>query len=470
MSNNPAKLQDAVKSTHVPDTASRWQMRFGFGVGDLSFNIVWQGTAIFLMYFYTDVMGISPVDAGLIYMVALIWDAVTDPLVATIADRTLTRWGQYRPYLIAGALPLAASYPLAFSTPGDLNVSPVLWALLTHCLLRTTYTLAGVPFSSLMARVTDDPIERSNNAAWRMFGAALGGLTVAFLTPILVMKLGAGNEAKGYFLTAIYAGLICLASLIFCFTMLKEPTSQPLAKNSSLREDLLSIVPMFRHNHALVRVFLVIIVASICLGMFGKCTLYFFKYNLNRPDLAQWALLLPAFLLLIGAPFWAYVANKTSKKFALSCGSALALCGYIFFYLNTAQNIMMILANIAFIGFTGSALAVMFWAMLPDTVEYGEAKTGIRYEARAFGFASFAQKTAVGINAFLLGYLLESVGFEPNAAQNQQTLDTIKAIMALIPAVGAGLILVILKSYPIDQAYHARLRKIISLRAQKAAY
>lgn len=440
--------------------------RIGFGVGDFGFLLVWQGTALFLMYFYTDVLGISPAIAGTIYMVAMIWDAVTDPVFAALADRTRSRMGMYRPWLLYGAVPFGIAYPLAFSGPGALPIDPVIWALVTHILLRTAYTVVSMPFNSLQARLTSDGEERSVLAGFRMVGAATGGLAVVFLTPVAVQIFGDGREAQAYFASACISGALATLALLYCFFSMREPDTAPLRSESFLG-DLKSIFPMFLANRPLMRVFGVIILASVCLGMFGKNMLYHFKYDLQRPELTVIALVLPAILLVLTVPVWVWVSKRSSKRFALTMGTVVSLAGYLLFFFNFENWLWLTFGSILVIGVGSSALAVMFWAMLPDTVEYGEVKTGIRAEAKTFGFATFAQKAATGINAVLLGVLLGVVGYEANAALTPETLIGMKAIMALIPAAGAVGILLILRGYTLDQTRHRQL--VAELEARRAA-
>lgn len=442
----------------LPSSQVSLPVRIGFGVGDFGFLLVWQGTSLFLMYFYTDVLGISPAIAGLIYLIAMTWDAVSDPIIATLADRTHTRMGKYRPWLLFGALPFAISYPLAFSGPPDwLPIDVIAWALITHITLRTAYTIVSMPFNSLQARLTSDAQERSVLAGFRMVGAASGGLAVVFITPVLVSIYGEEREAEAYFVAACIAGAIAFLALIYCFFAMKEPDDAPTAAPRPIWEDLKSIGPMFVNNPPLIRVFAIIIMASICLGMFGKNMLYHFKYHLGAPEMAVFGLVMPAVFLILAVPFWVWLAGKTSKRASLAVGTVIALVGYVGFFFNPTTDLAITLIMIALTGIGGAALAVMFWAMLPDTVEYGEAKTGVRAEAKTFGFATFAQKAAVGINAVLLGVLLGLVGFEANAQQSQSTLAGMKAVMALVPALGAGAILWILKGYALNREDHARL-------------
>lgn len=442
----------------LPSSQVSLPVRIGFGVGDFGFLLVWQGTSLFLMYFYTDVLGISPAIAGLIYLIAMIWDAVSDPFIATLADRTHTRMGKYRPWLLFGALPFGVAYPLAFSGPPTwLPIDVIAWALITHITLRTAYTIVSMPFNSLQARLTSNAQERSVLAGFRMVGAASGGLAVVFITPVLVGMYGEGREAEAYFMAACLAGAIAFLALIYCFFAMKEPDDAPTAAPRPIWEDLKSIGPMFFSNPPLIRVFAIIIIASICLGMFGKNMLYHFKYHLGAPEMAVFGLVMPAVFLILAVPFWVWLAGKTSKRTSLAVGTLIALTGYAGFFLNPTTDLTITLLMIALTGVGGAALAVMFWAMLPDTVEYGEAMTGVRAEAKTFGFATFAQKAAVGINAVLLGLLLGWVGFEANVDQSESTLLGMKAIMALVPAIGAIAILVILRGYTLDQKAHAEL-------------
>lgn len=448
-----------------PPTTVPLGTRIGFGVGDFGFLVVWQGTTLFLMYFYTDVLGIDPVVAGAIYLAAMVWDAVTDPVIAALAERTRTRWGRYRPWIALGAVPFGASFALAFSTPGDLAIAPWAWALCTHLLLRTAYTAVSMPFNSLQARLTSDADERTVLAGFRMVGAASGGLAIVILMPQVVQAFSAQGEAYGYFAAASLAGALAVAGLGYCAFAMREPdTGNDPAPTQSLLSDIAAIPGLFRSNGPLVRVFGVIVIGSICLGMFGKSVLYHFKYDVGREDLTTIALVIPAILLVITTPFWVWLSKRWSKRGALSSGLMIALSGYLLFFVNPSAFLPGSFAAIALIGFGGASLPVMFWAMLPDTIEYGEYRSGTRAEARTFGFATFAQKAAVGVNALLLGILLGWSGFEANAEQSAQTLTAMKAIMALVPASGTVAIWSILRGYTLNQETHRSIVRALAER------
>lgn len=453
--------------THTP---LRLPAKLAFGLGDFGFNLVWTGTSLFLMYVYTDVFGLSPIVAGAIYALALFWDAVTDPLMGMIADRTRTRWGRYRPWIAIGAVPLAASYVLAFWNPGFEGVALVAWVAFTHCLLRTFYTIAGIPFSSLQARLTSDANERATLAGFRMMGAAMGGLSVAFVTPIMVSRAGPGAEATGYLFAALAAAVLAIVIFAYVVAVTREPPETEGAAEvvRPFAGDLKSFFSQTVANGPLIRVFIVIVAVGVAVAMFSKNLIYYFKYVLEAPENVAAALITPALTMLLTVPAWVLLARRTSKRFAWMLGSALAGMGFAAFYFNPIQEVPIVMGIIMLISLGTSSFGVLFWSMLPDTVEWGEAQHGERHEAKVFGLASFAQKAALGMNALLLGFLLDGVGFVANQDQSEAALTGITAIMSLVPLAGIVVAVIAMWGYPIDAAQHNSLQIQIATHKAKA--
>lgn len=456
----------------APSSAERlsvWR-KAGYASGDLGLNVYWQGISLFLFFFYTDVMGIPVWWAGFTIFVASVWDGVTDPVMGAIADRTRTRRGRYRPYLLFGAPVLAVGFVAAFLAPPGLGGGAlIVYALITHLLLRTLYTVLAIPYAALSARMTPDSSERGALAGWRMQAAALGGLTTAFATPAIVRlmsQIAGGDPRLGWALAAVTMATTATAILWLCFATTSEPAdgeAAPAGRGPGLH-DILAAAAMLRRNGPLLRVFVAIIMASLCLAMMSKTLLYWFKYAVGNEAAAGPALAVTPLVLLFMAPVWVAVARATSKRVAFLSGCAIACVGYLSFFLLPMQAPLAIYAMLAAIAIGASAFAVMFWAMLPDTVEYDEWVSGDRQEARVFGFATFAQKAALGLNALLLGVLLDLIGFIPNVEQSEATLVGLKAIMSLIPALGAAATLLALWGYPIDQRFHDGLRAKIAER------
>lgn len=444
--------------------------KLGFAIGDFGFNIVWQGTAIFLLYVYTDVFGIAPSIAGFIYMIALVWDAVFDPIVGIIADRTRTRWGRYRPWIFIGALPMAVSYALAYWNPGFTGVALIAWVAFTHCFLRTAFALSNIPFSSLQARVTGDSRERTTLAGMRMLGAGVGGLSVVLLGPAIVHSLSA-DEAQGYFFAGIIGGAITLCALLYVVVVVREPEDEPVAaKKEALAGDVGAFFKQLVENDPLARIFIVLIVVSLALTMFSKNILYYFKYVLEAPPGSETlALIMTPVALILLVPVWVVLANRTSKRTAWMVASSFAAVGYASLFLNPVREVGITYALIAFVSIGTSGFGVLIWSMLPDTVEWGEVKLGVRHEAKAFGFSAFAQKAALGLNALIVGVMLEVIGYVPNQAQTPETLTGITAIMTLVPLAGVIIAVITMWRYPIDAKKHAELQAELAARRAAAA-
>lgn len=439
--------------------------RLGFGAGDFGFNIVFQGTGLFLMYVYTDVFGLSPTVAGALYAVALVWDAIIDPFVGVLADRTRTRWGRYRPWIALGAIPMGASYALAFWNPGLAGPALVAWVAFTHCFLRTAFAVANIPFSSLQARLSADAKERTALAGFRMMGAGFGGLSIALLTPALVAGFGNGDEARGYFYAAIAAGALTIGVLLYVVLVMREPDDLEPAQHEPIWSDIGAFFQQLVKNIPLAQMFAVLILVSVALTMFNKNILYYFKYVLEAPPGAERiALILVPVGMIFLVPVWVVIANLTSKRTAWMMGATIASIGFaaLYFYPVREPGITYLLVATIAIGM--SCMAVLAWSMLPDTVEWGEAKFGVRHEAKVFGFAAFAQKASLGISALLLGLMLDAVSFIPNQHQSPQTQQGIIAIMALVPLASVVITMIVLARYPIDARRHAELNKEIAAR------
>ena len=447
-----------------------WPRRIGWAMGDLGINFYWQGITIFGYFFYTDVMGIAPFWAGIAYAVASFWDAVTDPVMGAIADRTRSRWGRFRPWILFGSVPCAIAFALMYWTPPLAGAWLVAYAMATHILLRTLLTVVGIPFGALSARLTHDSTERGVLAALRVVFAASGALVVAFTVPKFVAMFD--QPQRAYFWAAISLGIGSTVILVLTFFATQEapdgPEDDAPAKADAgilagVARDVIDFWGTLRHNAPLRLLFGALVVGGIS-GMFGKMLLYWITYDLKQPAAMAWILPLPALVLLPCAPLWHWFARRTSKRDAFWLGQGINLAALLaFYFLNPhATGALAALLVVGAIG--GSAAPIMFWGMLPDTVEYNERERGVRSEATIFGFAAFAQKVAVAINALLLGQLLTHVGFVANQPQGAQTLEAMLAIMCLVPLAGGAAAMLVMWKYPIDARFHAQLKADIAAR------
>jgi GPH family glycoside/pentoside/hexuronide:cation symporter len=426
--------------------------KVGYGIGDFGFNIMFSGVSLYMLYFYTDVLGISPKTAGLIFMVALIWDGVSDPLMGLIAQRTKTKWGSYRPFILFGALPLVVCYLSMFFAPAwELNAI-VVYAFATHILFRTAYTVVSIPYSSLMASMTQNSMERNTLAGFRMIGATVGALTVAFLTLKLASIFGEGDIREGFKQVALLFASVALVALLIVFFTTKETIDIERRKSPSLK----SALGMLKENTPFIVLFSAILVCVSSTTVFTKVLVYFFKYNLDAESAIGLALVSYIGMISIMTPVWMFITQKTSKRFVWIAGSVMFAIGLVLFAAVPVTKSQAYIV-VALCGLGASAFPLTFWSMLPDTVEFGEWKSGVRAESFVFGLVSLAQKVALGIAVGILGFLLDGVGFIANEVQTPETSQALIYIMTLIPAAGALASAVLIWFYPLNNQLHSQI-------------
>ena len=437
------------------------KLRAAYGIGDYAICLYWSGVGFYLLYFYTDVVGISPLMAGWIYALGIAWDAVTDPFMGYIAERTRTKMGSYRPYIYYGSIPLALSFVLLLWVPPYEGLFLFIFLLLVNLIHRTCFTIVSVPYSSLTARITDDSDERTKLTTARMLFASLGTTTISFFGFPIVFLLGSGEEATGFLVLGLVAGLTAVIILSITVKFVEE---RPFKFS---KKDLPSFRNVFKsvaNNYPFWIVFFAILFLISTFLMFNNNLIYFIKYALN---LHEYQGLLLGFLnasTFIGIFFWAFLTILLGKKYTWMISMACLFLGFTIFYFYPIKEFIELLIILIFIGFANGATGVLFWSMLPDTIEYGEWKTGIRTESSLYGFMTFAQKGAIAFAAVILGTILTKIGFEPNEIQNEQTLESLKNLMSIIPLIGVFISFILIYFYPIDREFHKKLIDEINLR------
>ena len=431
-----------------------WGRKIGYGSGDFAINLYWQGLSLYLFYFYTDVLGLPNYLAGLIYAIGSLWDALTDPAMGYVAERTRSRWGRYRPYLLFTPIPLALSYLLLFWKPDTTSITLLaLVALAGQFLFRLCFTIISTPYSSLMARMTTSSEDRAGFAGARMLFAYLGGFGVVVLAGLLLER--ADNDAQGFFWLAVVSGVLASVILWLCFAASQEPPETPETQTAhlSLRQTWQSM----RANTPFLIVFAAILFMVLGATVIIKTVLYLFEYEMNDRAAGQQTLLLIAVIGLAVVPFWTWVTLKTSKRFVWMAGSAIASVGLVALLFNPAQSSQIVQLNYIVISIGTGAYAVTFWGMLPDTIEYGEWRSGARVESMIFGSVTFAQKAAVAASAVMLGFLLDVIGYQAGAVQSAETLSGLRMIIVLVPLAGIILSVLAMIYYPLSPRRHAEI-------------
>ena len=416
-----------------------------------------------MLYFYTDVVGISPLLAGWIYALGIGWDAITDPYMGYIAERTRTKMGSYRPYILFGSIPLAFSFVLLFWVPPFEGNFLFIFLIMVNLFHRTCFTIVSVPYSSLTARITDDSEERTKLTTARMLGASFGTLTISALGFPIINWFGSGEESLGFIYLGVCSGLAAIFILAITVKTVRERNfNLEITQLPKFSEVSKSIV----NNYAFLIVFastLTLITTSI---MFNKNLIYYTKYALDLHEYQGLILGVSSASAFLAIPGWAYSALKIGKRNSWLISMILLVFSFLFFYLYPIKNLLELLIVLAVLGIGNGATGVLFWSMLPDTIEYGEWKTGVRTESSLYGFMTFAQKGGIAISALILGVLLTNIGFVPNTIQTEETLENLKTLMTFIPLSGVVLSFILVYFYPIDSKFHKKLIREINERGE----
>ena len=432
----------------------------GYAVGDFGINLYFISVMTYLLYFYTDVMGLSAVAASGVFFVARIIDAVTDPLMGAVAERTRSRWGRMRPYMLFGAVPLGIISVLTFTVPGFDDTGTLIWAYVTYILFGLIYTAVTIPYATLTASLTDDYQVRTKLSTYRIGCAFAGGFLVSVGTMPFVGLFS--DEAFGFQMLMIVFAVIATGLLLVTFYTTDEVVQPAETEKLTLRDSLRAIV----HNPPLL-----IVIGIFCCGMLSftvrqATTAYFFIYNVGDPSLIAWFFGSTLGCMLVGIWTVPRLAERFGKAGATRLGAYLTIVACIGFYLTPYDNVSMIFVWGCLVALGGTPVAVLGWAMIPDTVEYAELKLGVRADGAIFSTASFFQKLAKTIGGAGVALILGIAGYQANQAQTAEALQAIHGVLTLVP-IGIMLILIVLTwIYPLDKEAHG---KIVSELAKQAS-
>ena len=255
--------------------------KLAYGLGDCGANFVFQTQITFLLFFYTDVFGISPGAAGSILLVSRVLDAVNDPIVGALADRTNSRWGRYRPWILVSAVPLAMALVLCYTAPDLGTTGKIVWAVATYNLLMILYAANNIPYCALSGVMTDDSTERTSLASWRFLCAMAGTLVINMFTLDLVKRLGQGDAAVGYQTAMAVWGALAVICFAITFAFTRERIAPSPRQKSSLRQDLSDLV----HSGPWIALFFLAVLIYIQLALRSGAMLYYFTHYLHRDDL-----------------------------------------------------------------------------------------------------------------------------------------------------------------------------------------
>ncbi len=420
--------------------------RAAYSAGDFASNFYWKLIDYYLLIFYTDVFGISGMAAGTMLLVTKTWDAINDPLMGLIADRTQTRWGKFRPYLLWGAIPLGAAGVLTFTTPDLSDNGKLVWAYVTYTLMMTAYTFVNLPYSSLLGVITPNTQERTTLASWRFIGAFSGGILTTQFTLKLVEYFGSSSPQLGWQLTALFWAVCAALLFIWSFLGTRERVSPPATQQPDFKRD---VKDLLRNKPWVVLAALAILV-MLNMSIRAQITAYYMKYYANAEELIGPFISSSLVASLLGAastPFWTKLWGK--KKLFLILMALLTALSMSFFIIPRDAIWAMFAVNLM-INFVMGPKAPLVFAMYADAADYGEWKFGRRATGFVFAAASFAQKFGGALAGYCIGLMFASMGYEANVPQTEDSLLGILLLMSVIPSLFSFIALFVVTRYPLS--------------------
>ncbi|HEY1846956.1 MAG TPA: glycoside-pentoside-hexuronide family transporter [Buttiauxella sp.] len=405
--------------------------KIGYGLGDAASHIVFDNVMMYMMFFYTDIFGIPAGFVGTMFLLARALDAISDPCMGLIADRTRSRWGKFRPWILFGAVPFGIVCVFTYSTP-DLSLNgKMIYAAVTYTLLTLMYTVVNIPYCALGGVITNNPEQRISLQSWRFVLATAGGMLSTVLMMPLVNLLGGDDKAFGFQAGIGVLSVIAFIMLAICFFTTKERVEAPPATTSA-REDLRDIWQ--NDQWRIVGILTILNIMAVCIR--GGAMMYYVTWILGSP------LMFTAFLTTycVGNLFGSAAAKPlTDWKCKVSVfwwtNAALAVLSFAMFFVPMSAVVLMFIF-IFVIGVLHQLVTPIQWVMMSDTVDYGEWQNGKRLTGISFAGTLFVLKLGLAIGGALIGWMLAGGGYDAGAAtQNGATISIIVALFTIVPGI-----------------------------------
>lgn len=442
-----------------------WREKISYGIADMGFNFYWTNIATYLLFFYTEVFGISAAAAASMLFAIKLVNAFTDPMIGALADRTTTRFGKFRPYLVWMAVPLGCAAVLTYTTPDLEGGARLAWAYGTYLLMMVCYTAINIPYNALSGVMSADPQERSTINGLRFICAFAGSMLVTAATPAMVQALGNGNDERGWQLTMAAWAVAAGAMFLITFFNTRERIAPAPQQKSNVMQD---VKDLSRNGPWLVLFFLALII-MITITLRTTTAAYYFKYVVGQPALMGTFVSVYMFAAAVGAaasPLMTRFIDK--KKLMIILMSATAALSAAYFFVPPDQVWLMFTLQ-ACLGLVLGPKSPLAFSMYADTADYNEWRTGRRATAMTFAAATFSQKLGTALAVAVIGALFTALGYVPNATQNAGSSAAIVWLMSLIPAAFALAAVGVMCCYRLDAATLRTIQSDLAARKPAAA-
>jgi glycoside/pentoside/hexuronide:cation symporter, GPH family len=454
----------APQSTDAKLTPRRY---LGYGLGDFAFNFYWLPLQVFLLNYYTDVLGLTSGVAGTIIMVCLAWDGIIDPIIGIVANRTRSRFGRYRPYMLFGAVPLAASFTLMFMPVPFRDTSLIVYAFATQLLFRTMYAVVNIPYGAMMASMTRNSIERNWLAGVRMLFAFTGSAIVGYFTPRLIAWFGVNNPDTAYVLATAVLSTCAIVVIFMSFALTEERIESEADEQHPPAKAMLAMIV---GNVPFLQIMAGIALFSFANIAFNASLPYFIQYYMHEDKevTGNVAGMVPFIQMLSIIP-WTIASRYMGKRSAWMLGLAIGAAALISLYLIDAPSMTAVYWLVGAYAAGTASIAVNFWSIVPDTVEYGEWRSGVRAEGFIFGFVTLIQKVALGISSAFVGAYLSWIGYAANQVQSTAALGGLKWLITGVVGLGLAASCVVMFFYRLNSERHEEIVREIAARRARSA-
>ena len=449
--------RSAPATTQAPAAGDRLRTTeyLGYALGDTASNFFFQTFNIFLTYYYVDVWGIPA--TALLWMMPIVRliGAFDDPIMGLIADRTRTRWGKFRPYLLWGAIPYGICGYLMFAGPDFGPTGKIVYAYVTYAVMLTSYTVINVPYSSLLGVISPSSGTRTVASSFRFVGAFTGALLISLFVRPLVKYLGGGNEMHGFQMTMAVFAVASVILFWITFATTRERVTPPPQQQTNVREEL---GELFR-NWPWVMLLVTSVLSTTFVALRSGSTLFYYKYVVGDDgtpiflglDRSTVFLTTGAVGLVLGTACLGPIARKIDKKYYAAALSAITgLCFGAFYFVPRDEYSLQLALN-ALAQFCAGPTSALTWALYADVADYGEWRYGRRSTGLVYSASLFAIKTGLLVGGFLLPLFLAQFGYVKDAQQTPTALLGITLAFSIAPAFFALLKAVALLVYPLDQ-------------------
>lgn len=438
--------------------------KIGYGFGDMASSMFWKLFGSYLMIFYTDVFGLPAAVVGTLFLVTRVWDSAFDPIVGVVADRTHSRWGKFRPYLLFLAIPFSVIGVLTFVTPPFGDNGKLIYAYVTYSLMMMVYSAINVPYASLLGVMSDNPKERNTLSTYRMAFAYIGSF-IALLLFMPMVNFWSGHskeiaaQQQGWTLAVAVIAVMCALLFIGCFALTRERVKALHEKQAPLKEDLKDLWKN--------RPWWILLGAGVAALVFNSirdgATVYYFKYFIVEEDFQTISFFGVSFVLsglylsvgqianIAGVILAAPISNRIGKKQTYMGSMAIATVLSILFFWFDKDNLPLIFTFQILISICAGSIFPLLWSMYADCTDYSELKTGNRATGLIFSSSSMSQKFGWAIGSALTGWLLSYFGFVANEVQQAEAIQGIKMFMSFLPAAGTLLSIVFISMYPLSE-------------------